>query len=365
MVLAVLLGWAVALLNRRARHKSLVTVVATLLFLAGYYAVFSWAGSAVDALALDAVQAGAAASRAAAPLRLLGLAALGKFPALLLLVAVAVACMLLCGRVLAGPYLRLLTFEPGTAKTEYHAKTHKKKPLRRALLQRELVHLGACPMWLLNCALSSLLLPVLGVAALWKAADLRTFTAVYPPESLPMLVCGVVCAIAGMNFITAPSVSLEGSTLWLLQSLPVAPQQVLQAKLDLQLLLTLPGAWLCAGCAMATLRLPAGQGILVLAVLTAFVWLTAQLGLALGLCLPNLHWVSEAVVVKRSAASVLALFGGWLLAGGVLFLPLSLLDHAVPPLAAQAVCLAVLLGLDGLLHRWLWTQGAARFSDLS
>lgn len=116
---------------------------------------------------------------------------------------------------------------------------------------------------------------------------------------------------------------------------------------------------------MAALQLPAGQGIPVLAVLTAFVWLTAQLGLALGLCLPNLHWVSEAVVVKRSAASVLALFGGWLLAGGVLFLPLSLLDHAVPPLAAQAVCLAVLLGLDGLLHRWLWTQGAARFSDLS
>ncbi len=365
MVLAVLLGWAVALLNRRARHKSLVTVVATLLFLAGYYAVFSWADSAVDALALDAVQAGAAAGRAAAPLRLLGLAALGKFPVLLLLVAVAVACMLLCGRVLAGPYLRLLTFEPGTAKTEYRAKMHKEQSLRRALLQRELVHLGACPMWLLNCALSSLLLPVLGVAALWKAADLRTFTAGYPPESLPMLVCGVVCAIAGMNFITAPSVSLEGSTLWLLQSLPVAPQQVLQAKLDLQLLLTLPGAWLCAGCAMAALQLPAGQGILVLAVLTAFVWLTAQLGLALGLCLPNLHWVSEAVVVKRSAASVLALFGGWLLAGGVLFLPLSLLDHAVPPLAAQAVCLAVLLGLDGLLHRWLWTRGAARFSDLS
>ncbi|MFR9066780.1 MAG: hypothetical protein ACLVJH_07460 [Faecalibacterium prausnitzii] len=51
-------------------------------------------------------------------------------------------------------------------------------------------------------------------------------------------------------------------------------------------------------------------------------------------------------MVKRSAASMLAMFGGWLLAGGVLFLPLTLLDYAVPPLAAQTVCLAVLLGLD-------------------
>ena len=212
--------------------------------------------------------------------------------------------------------------------------------------------------------MSSLLLPVLGAAALWKAAVLRAFTAAYPPESLPMLVCGMVCAIAAMNFITAPSVSLEGGTLWLLQSLPVAPQQVLRVKVELQLLLTLPGAWFCAGCAMAVLRIPARRGLPVLAVLAAFVWLTAQMGLALGLCLPNLHWVSEAAVVKRSAASMLAMFGGWLLAGGVLFLPLILLDYAVPPLAAQGACLAVLLGLDLLLHRWLCTRGAARFAAL-
>lgn len=214
MVLAVLLGWAVALLNRRAQHKSLVTVVGTLLFLAVYYAAFCWVSNAVEALAVDAVQAGATAGRVAAPLHLLGLAAVGNVPALL------------------------------------------------------------------------------------------------------------------------------------------------------QLLLTLPGAWFCAGCAMAVLCIPAGQGLLVLAVLAAFVWLTAQLGLALGLCLPNLHWVSEAAVVKRSAASMLAMFGGWLLAGGVLFLPLTLLDYAVPPLAAQGACLAALLGLDLLLHRWLCTRGAARFAAL-
>lgn len=278
--------------------------------------------------------------------------------------ALAAACMALCGKVLAKPYLRLLTLEPGRAKAEYRAKTQKKQPPRRALLRRELLHLGACPMWLLNCALSSLLLPVLGAAALWKASDLRAFTAAYLPESLPMLVCGMVCAIAAMNFITAPSVSLEGGTLWLLQSLPVAPQQVLRVKVELQLLLTLPGAWFCAGCAMAALRIPAGQGLLVMVVLAAFVWLTAQMGLALGLCLPNLHWVSEAAVVKRSAASMLAMFGGWLLAGGVLFLPLTLLDYAVPPLAAQGACLAALLGLDLLLHRWLCTRGAARFAAL-
>lgn len=128
MVLAVLLGWAVALLNRRARNKSLVTVVGTLLFLAVYYAVFQWVGNAVDALVLDAVQASAAASRAVAPLHLLGLAAVGSAPALLLLLALAVACMVLCGKALAKPYLRLLTLEPGKSRRNTAQRRKKAAP---------------------------------------------------------------------------------------------------------------------------------------------------------------------------------------------------------------------------------------------
>lgn len=35
--------------------------------------------------------------------------------------------------------------------------------------------------------------------------------------SVPLLLCG----FASMNFMTAPSISLEGISLWLLQSLPI------------------------------------------------------------------------------------------------------------------------------------------------
>ena len=52
-----------------------------------------------------------------------------------------------------------------------------------------------------------------------------------------------------MNLLTPPSVSLEGKTLWLLQSLPVTPWQALRAKLDLHLACTLPPAPLpCCAC---------------------------------------------------------------------------------------------------------------------
>ena len=41
----------------------------------------------------------------------------------------------------------------------------------------------------------------------------------------PLLLAGAICMLASMNDITAPSVSLEGKSLWLLQSLPVTPWQ--------------------------------------------------------------------------------------------------------------------------------------------
>lgn len=71
-ILAVLLGWAVALANDRARHKSLVTVVCSLVFFALYYAGFLRVQDILDDLLADAAQSGAALARAAWPLRLLG-----------------------------------------------------------------------------------------------------------------------------------------------------------------------------------------------------------------------------------------------------------------------------------------------------
>ena len=69
-----------------------------------------------------------------------------------------------------------------------------------------------------------------------------------------------------MNLMAAPSVSLEGRTLWLVQSLPVRPWQVLRAKLQLQLVLTAVPALIAAVCAAVAAARPVGETLLLLAV---------------------------------------------------------------------------------------------------
>ena len=367
LALSCVLGWVVAKISLKLKNKSFITVLVSLVFFGLYYFVCFRSQALIGSLLLNAASVGDKIKGSVYPLYLFGRVGCGDGAAMLIVSAVVIALLALVWYLIARSFLNIATASGNTAKAVYREKAAMQTSPAAALLRKELGRFTASPLYMLNCGLGTVFLLILAVAALIKGREVfLMMNALFAgsEDFVPVLAALCLCLLAGSNDITAPSVSLEGSTLWLLQSLPVTPQQVLRAKVELQLLLTLPAAWLCAGCAMAALRIPAGQGLSVLAVLAAFVWLTAQMGLALGLCLPNLHWVSEAAVVKRSAASMLAMFGGWLLAGGVLFLPLTLLDYAVPPLAAQGCCLAVLLGLDLLLHRWLCTRGAARFAAL-
>ena len=243
-ILAVLLGWAVALANDRARHKSLVTVVCSLVFFALYYAGFLRVQDILDDLLTDAAQSGAALARAAWPLRLLGGAAAGELPALIGLVLGTVLCFAAFCKLLEKPYLRRMTARKGTARTAYHARKARPVSLRQALLRRELLHLGSSSAYMLNSAMGTLGLLVLGGVSLWKA-DLFARFAQAVPEGVPVLVCCAVCAVSAANFLTTPSVSLEGRTVWLLQSLPIPSWQALCAKLELHLLLTGVPAALC------------------------------------------------------------------------------------------------------------------------
>ena len=208
-ILAVLLGWAVALANDRARHKSLVTVVCSLVFFALYYAGFLRVQEMLDDLLADAAQSGAALARAAWPLRLLGGAAAGELPALVGLVLGTVLCFAAFCKLLEKPYLRRMTARKGTARTAYHARKARPVSLRQALLRRELLHLGSSSAYMLNSAMGTLGLLVLGGVSLWKA-DLFARFAQAVPEGVPVLVCCAVCAVSAANFLTTPSVSLAG-----------------------------------------------------------------------------------------------------------------------------------------------------------
>lgn len=56
---------------------------------------------------------------------------------------------------------------------------------------------------------------------------------------ISLLIAASICMMITMNDISAPSVSLEGKNLWIVQVLPVTGWQILKAKLNMHIILNI------------------------------------------------------------------------------------------------------------------------------
>ena len=166
-----------------------------------------------------------------------------------------------------------------------------------------------------------------------------------------------------MNDITAPSVSLEGKSIWLVQSLPVSPWRVLKAKIKLHLILTLIPMYILTVCVLSVCAPSFEYVILIPLTVTAFAVVMALSGLCLNLKSPNLGWKNETVPIKQSLSVTVALFGGWavVIAFGALYV--ALYRFVSPPVFLIGV-FAVLIIASALMLMWLKNKGTKIFASL-
>lgn len=362
-VLSAIIGWVVAEVSGRVRNKNAVVVVLSLVFMGGYFVGMQKLQSTLQSL-LRGLSDDADARAKAGLLYHLGHAAEGDGLALLVFGVVVLAAMAAFCGVLGRHYLHWMTTKRAAKKAVYRAKKTREVGLRRALLRRELLHLASSPAYLLNCALGTAMLGIVGGVFLVKAEQIYVHASErIPAEFLPLLLCAIVCGGLAANLLAAPAVSLEGKSFWIIRSLPVTAWQTLRAKLDLHLLLTAVPAAFCTLCGGAAFRAGLGELLLVLLVVLLFSGFTACFDLMAGLLWPNLHWISETAVIKQSLSGMAALFGSWA-AGLLLTVGGFALLRVLPGTGVLAVCACLLAAADALLLHWLKGQGCRRLEEL-
>ena len=180
---------------------------------------------------------------------------------------------------------------------------------------------------------------------------------------VPVLAAGTVLLCLSTAAVTGSSISLEGKTLWILRGAPLPAGEILEVKAAFQVLITAP-CLLVGGAGIAWgLDLGWAMGaVLVLAGL-AFSGFCALFGLLVNLCFPRLDAISDAAVVKQSAAAMISTFAA-MAAAAACTLAAWGLTALVSPEAAWGFLTLVLLALCAGLDRWLATQGAKRFLEL-
>lgn len=362
LALSTLAAWGVSALTRRlGRFKTLMTMVLSLGFLGLYFYGYSQMQALLQLLLVHAGSL-AQAARAALPLYHLGLAALGGFPSLALIAALCLIPLALVCLLLSRTFLSfaLAARSGGRRKGKIGPVRVSSQP--RALLVRELRRLTSSAPYMMNAGTGILMMVLLtGAAWIQRGSLAAIFTAL--PVSPAAAAALAVSFLAGMTLFTAPSVSLEGNTLWVLQSLPVDPAAVLAAKVRLHLLLALPPAVLCTGLTAWAMGADALSCLAALPLPAAVTWFTAVFGLIMNLLFPRLDWINETAAVKQGAAIVLTMLGSMMAV--LAALGLSLLLRVYLPEGAALAAVALLFCLVTLpLRLWLRTRGARRFAAL-
>ncbi len=368
LVLSCLLGWVVAKIHSKLKRKNLLTTLIALAFFALYYMVCFRAKELIEQLMLHLNEVGAAIRGSAYPLYLMGRMGAGDWLAIAFVMAVTLALCALTYLVLSRTFIGIATASGTTAKAEYREKAVKAAGASSALLRKEFGRFTSSPNYMLNCALGTVMLAMMGGLLLVKAGGL--LPVVYEiaggeaPGFLAVMLCAALCLIGSMNDMTASSVSLEGKNLWLAQSLPVTAWQLLRAKLLVQLLVTGIPMAVTSVLVLLAIRPALQEAVLLVVLPLLFVWLSAEFGLLMDLKRPNLVWTNEITVIKQRITVLLVMLAGWLYAAAIaaLYFVVGADMGAAWYLLAWSVLTAA---LAVLLRRWLRRSGSRLLGRLA
>ena len=368
-VLSCILGWVVALIAAKTKGKSFVTVFLSLAVIIGYYVIYFKVVKSLSTIVNHLDELGSAVKSWLRYVYWIGLAADGDMLSLLAVIGITVLLAAVCLFVLAKTFTKFaLTAEKGETRVKKQI-GYEKRTAKKALLRREYKHFSSLSIWMLNGGLGLLVMPVAAIAVLIKSKAIRTVISQMPAQAnpflsaLPIFLIAAVGLAVSMDMIVCCSVSLEGKNLWILQTLPLKPWDVLQAKIKMGFSLNIAPALFLGLSLGIALKLPALQIALILIALVLFVWLTQDFGLFLNLLHPDFNWTNPTTVVKQGLPVFFAMFGGWLFCvltalGGYFLLKVT---------GVYVVLIAILIlfgALLTLLQRWLKTKGTAIFSVL-
>lgn len=366
LLLSCLLGWVVAKASLRLKNKSFVTVLISLICIGLYYFVYFQAAGLIQTIIQNASVYGEQIKGAAYGLYLFGRVAEGDWLAAGILTGCTALLSGLVWLLLSHSFLKIATSTPSAGKIRYREKAVRPKSVFSALLSKELSRFTSSANYMLNCGLGVLMLAAVGVLLLIYG---QTFFGVLDnvlsdmPGAVAVLLCAAFMSMQTMCDMAAPSVSLEGNSLWLLQSLPVRPKTVLHAKAALQLILTVLPTLFAAVCAALTSQLPMDMILPMIAMPLASAVFFTLFDTAIGVRMALLNWTTETAPIKQGGAVGLSLLVCFLLTAlfaGVFFL------LAYPMGAAGYLWLwtGLLATASILILRWLDTKGAETLATL-
>lgn len=367
LALSCVMGWILQLVTSRMKRKSLFTMILSIAFLMLYFYGYSKLAGGLNELAAKGNLVADRLESAVLPLYWAGNAiSQVKMEYLLYTLILCILPFAAVYLVLSKTFIKIATTKRGfgaSSENVLRSGGFRSSTAEMALLKKEMSHFASSPTYMLNGTLGTVFTVILAIVLIVKKEMVMDYVKVLAagiPELADQtgaLAAAALCAMTTMNIITAPSISLEGKNLWIVQSAPVKTESILWAKLKLHLVVAVPAS-IFAGLVLSIVLKPDFTSALLIFVLPLVTNIfSAVFGLLINLHFPNFDWISETAAVKQSASAMISMFGSF---AAILFpagLYLAVLRKYIELAAFEWICAAVLAAVTFLLYGCLMKKG--------
>lgn len=337
MTIAAIVGAIIAAIGSGFRHKVLVQTVLTAALLVGIMAGSFWMqGEAMkDEAALLAMLAdmGTAISQTLHKLYPLSVwfdraVIEGNVLCFLLFAGVSILIYGIFAWICAIGYRKI-----NTALTSHHAVSNYKmgkletSSVYMAIAKKEARRLTSSTIYMTNIGIGLLLAlalavisAVVGIDTMLDSMQIQGSEEIKP--LLRYLIPFVIAVLVNMYNTTYVSLSLEGKSLWVVQSLPITKNTLLKGKMLFNILLVMPVSLLCSILFIFALHINFVLALEYLLFSVSSVLFSTVWGMWINLHFPNFTWQNEVEVIKQGAACMLGIFSGifgYLALGAVAF----------------------------------------------
>lgn len=367
LAISAFFGWILAIISSKIRFKNIITVILSVGFLAVYFAVYSQIQNYINLLIANGSEVANAVKKAAFPFYHFGLAmADGNIISMLLYAVCMILPFTVVYMILSHNFIRIATSQKSTVKSIYKEKHVKVQSVRHALVGKELRRFFSSAMYMLNGAIGVVFMIILSVFLAIKQDTMIEFLTVMPSLSgmLAPIASVALAFCCAMNIVSAPSVSLEGKSLWIAQSIPVDGGDILCSKAYAHMIICLPAVAVSA--VICGIALPANVfQILLLFLLPAAVTIfTALFGVWINLLFPKFDWINETAAVKQGASTIIAMLGSMAILAVPAILYIALISRFVSLEIYLLICIILFAAASVLLGNYLKTRGGKKFAAL-
>ena len=369
--LACLVGWLITLATSKMRNKNIFTLVLSLAFLVAYFYVYSNITKYMNILIAKGAEIADAVRKALFPAYHFGMAAAGPSVISFIIFALcATAPFILMIFILSTNFIKLSTSNRGANKKRYRQKALTASGVAAALMKKDLRRYLSNPLYIMNATLGSFAFIALAVVMLVRPSLITSLISPYlslvPGLSMGFLAMAALSLLATMNTTTAPSVSLEGKSLWIVKSLPVKASSVLLSKLNVHLLVCgVPALAAGLACAVALPLSGLGEAALIVVMPVVMTVAVGLLGLCMNILFPRFDWTNEMQPIKQSLSVVVTMFGAMAFVVAAALIYMLGLSGVMSLNLFMLLCTVLLAALSGLMLLYITRGGSRRFEEMA